>query len=167
MKVRTSYFYQIRNFKKNMIPISTALWDPKWFHDNQGPYYIYQDKRGILNGLRLEAIISKARECECTCPCENRDSANCKFLKSYREQLEKVDFDKMWTDIQHFAIEYQKDEGFEEEPIVVLIVYETPKNYCSERQSLIDYFNSHGVECKELDYPIQPLVKAKDEPFDF
>lgn len=29
MKIRTSYFYQIRNFKKNMIPVSTAMWDPK------------------------------------------------------------------------------------------------------------------------------------------
>ena len=25
MKIRTSYFYQIRNFTRNMIPISTAV----------------------------------------------------------------------------------------------------------------------------------------------
>ena len=29
MLVRTSYFYQIRNFTRNMIPISTAVWDPR------------------------------------------------------------------------------------------------------------------------------------------
>lgn len=28
MKIYTSYFYQIRNFKQNMIPISTCLSDP-------------------------------------------------------------------------------------------------------------------------------------------
>ena len=163
MKLRISYFYQIRNFKKNFIPISTALWDPKWFHDGQGPHYIFQDKRGILNGLRLEAIISKARECECGCPCQEKDTKNCKFLKSYREQLDKVDFNKMWNDMEQFAIEYQKSEGFEEEPVMVLIVYETPTNKCSERQALIDYFTAKGIECKELDYPIQmTLIKKGD-----
>ena len=33
MKIRLSYFYQIRFFKKNMIPMSTALSDPEWYHD--------------------------------------------------------------------------------------------------------------------------------------
>ena len=28
MKLRLSYFYQIRNFKPNMIPMSTAMSDP-------------------------------------------------------------------------------------------------------------------------------------------
>lgn len=155
MKIRISYFYQIRNFKKYMIPVSTALWDPKWFHDNRGPYYIFQDKRGILNGLRLEAIISKARQCECGCPCKDKNSSTCKFLQSYKEQLKKVDFNKMINDMEDFAIEYQKSEGFEEEPIMVLIVYEVPKNLCSERQALINYFNENGIECKELKYPIE------------
>lgn len=155
MKVRLSYFYQIRNFKVNMIPVSTALWDPKWFHDNHGPRYIFQDKRGILNGLRLEAIVSQAKHCECKCPCESKDSTNCGFLKCYRQQLEKVNFEKMIKDMEDFAIEYQKSEGFEEEPIMVLIVYEVPKNLCSERQALIDYFNENGIECEELKYPIE------------
>lgn len=32
MKILISYFYQIRFFKPNMIPLSTAAFDPKWFH---------------------------------------------------------------------------------------------------------------------------------------
>ena len=36
MKIMTSYFYAIRFFKPNMIPISTAKWDPKWYHQNKG-----------------------------------------------------------------------------------------------------------------------------------
>ena len=42
-----------------------------------------------------------------------------------------------------------------EEPILVLIVYEAPSNKCSERQSLINYFNSKGISCEELKYPIE------------
>lgn len=44
--------------------------------------------------------------------------------------------------------------GFKEEPLLVLIVYEAPSNKCSERKVLLEYFNSKGIECKELDYPI-------------
>ena len=57
MKIRISYFYQIRNFKPNMIPMSTAISDPSWFHDWKDSSYIFTDKRGILNGLRLKPII--------------------------------------------------------------------------------------------------------------
>ena len=57
MEIRTSYFYQIRNFKKNMLPVSTAIYDPKWYHHNLGYNNIFEDKRGILNGLRILPII--------------------------------------------------------------------------------------------------------------
>lgn len=36
MKIYTSYFYQIRFFKPNMIPLSTAKYDPSWFHKGLG-----------------------------------------------------------------------------------------------------------------------------------
>lgn len=62
MKIRTSYFYQIRNFTRNMIPISTAVWDPTWYHNFTNDYnYIFKDKRNILNGLRLESIIEQGK----------------------------------------------------------------------------------------------------------
>jgi len=61
----------------------------------------------------------------------------------------------MITDMEQFATEYQKSENFTEEPIMVLIVYEVPKNLCSERQALINYFNENGIACKELEYPIE------------
>ena len=41
MKIYTSYFYQIRNFKPNMIPVSTAISDPFWYRPPAGKeYYI-------------------------------------------------------------------------------------------------------------------------------
>ena len=39
MKIYTSYFYQIRFFKPNMIPLSTAKYDPSWFHKGLGWKY--------------------------------------------------------------------------------------------------------------------------------
>ena len=89
MLIRTSYFYQIRNFTRNMIPISTAVWDPAWYHNFTKDYsHLFYDSRNILNGLRLEKI--------------------------------------------------------NEEIILVLIVYETPNNLCSERIPLQEYFTQHG-----------------------
>ena len=41
MKVRISYFYQIRNFKSNMIPMSTCISDPKWYHDFKGKNHLF------------------------------------------------------------------------------------------------------------------------------
>lgn len=33
MKFYTSYFYKLRFFTPNMLPFSTAKWDPKWYHN--------------------------------------------------------------------------------------------------------------------------------------
>lgn len=154
MKIRVSYFYQIRNFTRNMIPMSTAMFDPKWYHDFKGKYYLFKDKRGILNGLRYEYIIVQDK-CPHLCPCEKRQPDSCAFLRAYREELEKLDFNQVMENLSSFCAIYAREEGLDDEPIAVLIVHEAPNNPCSERRVLIDYFNAHGVECKELDYPIK------------
>lgn len=154
MKIRTSYFYQIRNFKRNMIPVSTAMWDPQWFHDNKGHQYIYVDKRGIINGLRLTPIIVQGNTIH-ACPCYDKHPESCLAMQEYRQELEKIDFNKLIKGLENYCKRYQELNHINEEIIIVLIVYETPRNPCSERASLIDYFNSHGVECKELEYPIK------------
>lgn len=153
MKIRTSYFYQIRNFKKNMIPVSTAMWDPKWFHDFNNYNTIFKDKRGIINGIRLLPVIVQDK-CHCYCPCDDKNPDKCTFLKKYRNELDKINFNQMIKDMEQLAIQWQKVENIQEEPIIVLIVYETPNNLCSERKVLIEYFNDNGIECKELEYPI-------------
>ena len=56
LKIKTSYFYQIRNFTPNMIPVSTAISDPDLVPGSAGKEY-YIDKRGIINGLRYEPLI--------------------------------------------------------------------------------------------------------------
>lgn len=159
MKLRTSYFYQIRNFKRNMIPVSTAIWDPKWYHDFSGDYnYIFKDKRGIINGLRIIPIIEcgkAAQSCKGPEQCSYVSAAPaCPFLKSYAENLDLLSINILMNAFNYLASEYQARTHINDEIIIVLIVYETPKNLCSERNILINYFNKNGIECKELTYPI-------------
>lgn len=171
MKIRTSYFYQIRNFTRNMVPISTCIWDPAWYHNFTQDYnHIFYDRRKILNGLRAEWIIEQGRHSNHgpeICPCENKNYNTCSFLKQYEKNLENIDFNTMITDMQQFANDYKEKENIDEEIILVLIVYEAPNNPCSERIPLQQYFTKHGWECKELDYPIQNLDSIKNELFDF
>ncbi len=56
MKLYTSYFYQVRFFRPNMVPLSTAIWDPKWYHDGKDHAYTFIDKNGVINGIRCEAL---------------------------------------------------------------------------------------------------------------
>ena len=108
---------------------------------------MFKDKRGILNGLRCETIIEQGRHSNngpSICPCDTKEYQTCSFLKQYRNNLENIDFNKMITDMQKFADNYRKNENIKEEIILVLIVYETPNNPCSERQALQDYFTSYG-----------------------
>lgn len=161
MKIRLSYYYQIRNFKPYMIPMSTTLSDPLWYHDFEDNTHIFKDKRGVLNGLRLLPIITEAKKCAAAaCPeCIDKNPQTCPFLKEYRQLLDNVDFDKMLKGITQYMTDYCKRNNITEEPIAVLMVYEAPNNPCSERNALIDYFNSKGIDCRELDYPI-------DSPFE-
>ena len=140
MKVATSYFYQIRNFKPNMIPVSTAMSDPAWFRPPQGKQW-YIDKRGIVCGLRYEPLIVQ--------PLGTPDE--------YRQLLETVDFEKLVKAFDYCSNKFRPlpfDDGVND-PIIVLMVYEAPNNDFSERSALQDYFTSHGYECKELEYPIK------------
>ena len=146
-KIYTSYFYQIRNFKQNMIPISTAMYDPFWYQPPEGQEY-YIDKRGIICGLRYEPLIIQ-RYGTCNCPCENKNifKGSCLAMQEYRQLLETIDFDKMMKAFEYCLNKFNKDT-------IVLIVYEAPNNPCSERKCLQEYFYSHGINCKELNYPI-------------
>lgn len=157
MKIAISYFYQIRNFKKFMIPLSTAMYDPKWYHDFRDSSYVFLDKRKILNGSRCEDL-KPGDTCSNLCngkeSCDTKNPNECQFLINYRKQLDKIDFLKFLVDLEEFGSTAQKIIGFEEEPIVVLIVYETPTNSCSERNTIINWFKDNGITLKELDYPI-------------
>ena len=144
IRIATSYFYQIRNFKTHMIPVSTCLSDPAWFRPPEGKEYYY-DKRGIVCGLRYEPLIVQPCGPLIQCPCQFHKVGNpyCNFLTEYRQALyEQVDKEKTLKAFEFCLNKFNADT-------IVLIVYETPNNPCSERKALQEFFN-----CEELSYPI-------------
>lgn len=147
MKIFITYFYNIRFFKPHMIPISTAVWDPKWYHDFRGHDIIFKDKNNVLNGIRYPDL-SPANIAPC-CPCENKNPNNCQFIKDYANYLDTLNFDKVYSDLMFIANKSKEILKFDEEPEICLMVYEKPDNPCSERKSLIEYFNKHGITITE------------------
>jgi len=146
MKYYITYFYNVRFLKPNMIPFSTAVWDPKWFHDFQGVSYAFIDKRGVINGLRVETLQPQST----CCPCENKHPEACLFLKEYTIQLENTDFKALTEYLEAVANDAKEQLKFQEEPAIVLLVYEKPDNPCSERGPLIEYFARNGILLQEF-----------------
>ena len=138
MKLVTSYFYQIRNFTPNIIPVSTAMSDPVWYRPPEGKEY-YIDKRGIVCGLRYEPLIV---QCYGThgCPCESKDLAPaCPTMIEYEQLLNSlVDKERTLKAFEFCCNKFNADT-------IALIVYEAPTNLCSERWALQRFFG-----CKEL-----------------
>lgn len=137
-----SYFYQIRNFKKNMLPVSTAYHDPSWFNNFKGEGYIFKDKRGIINGIKAYPLIPQEFE-----------EPPFNDITLYRKQLDKIDLDKFLKDAEELLEWFSNREKIKD-PILVLMVYESPKNPYSERWDLFDYFKTKGIKLNELKYPI-------------
>lgn len=149
MKIATSYFYQIRNFQPWMIPVSTVMSDPIWYRPPEGQEY-YIDKREIICGLRYEPLIVQKLGTH-YCPCEEKEQlcGKCPTMQEYEQLLFScVDKEKTLKAFEFCANKFKRPFD-NEEPIIVLMVYETPTNFCSERAALQKFFN-----CKELEYPI-------------
>lgn len=161
MKFYISYFYGVRFMKPNTVALSTAMWDPKWFHQSKGQDFCFFDSRGVLNGLRAEPFVPKDhQEGEGYCGNCDHDNSKCRFMQHYREQLNALDFSDMMRRFESIA---QRVVTNGEEPEIVLLVHEAPINPCSERWALFDWFREHGIEVSE--YPI-PVKKSKKK-FDF
>ena len=86
MKFALGYFYQVRFFTPNMIPVSTALSDPKWYHQNKGSQFTFLDKNNVINGLRCEEL-APGPLCQGLCLGKKNSGCEpltCEFLKIYR-----------------------------------------------------------------------------------
>ena len=143
MKIVTSYFYMIRYFSPNIIPVSTALSDPAWYRPPDGKEY-FIDKNGVINGLRYEPLIVQ-RYGEHICPCESKDLAPaCPTMIEYKQLLfSLVDKEKTLKAFEYCCNKFNADT-------IALMVYEAPNNPCSERAALQKFFN-----CEELEHPIK------------
>lgn len=143
--VYISYFYQIRFFTQDYLPISTAVWDPKWYHDFKGQNHKFRDKRNVLNGVRSQ-FLHPDDSCSHLCRgrenCTNLNPDNCPFLIKYRAQLEQIDLQSMLNNIEIYL--KRVDAKYP-----VFIVHEAPDNPCSERFPLFDWLTSNNIYCTE------------------
>ena len=149
MNVYIASFYQVRNMPTSMLPVSTAVWDPKWFHDGKGNNHIFKDKRGVINGVRCLALAPTESHgvtsaCSKTCPYKSlAPQGKCLFLKSYRAYLSTIDFERLMKALRASCEKTHTTD-------ICLLVYEAPDNPCSERGALVDLFSKHNVSIKEF-----------------
>lgn len=133
--------------------MSTAVWDPKWFHEGQGQDHIWKDKNGVWNGLRLEMLNPDnccSLPAECTVCQRSGSPETCSFIKDYSGGLrKKINFIELYEIITKTAEYIQHLEGFSEEPEIILIVHEASNEPCSERGSIQEYFRENGIEICE------------------
>lgn len=151
MKLWTSYFYTVRFFRPNQIPLSTAIWDPKWYHAGKGQTHAFVDRRGVLNGLRAEAL-HPGKTCEGLCLGKETcggDPAPCRFMTEYQRQLESVDAAEYLKELEKLGDRAKSALRFEGEPEIVLLVHEAPDNECSEQSALQKKFG-----CAELQFKL-------------
>ena len=141
MKLYTSYFAQLRKFPQNLVGLSTAHWNPKWRP-------MGKDARGVIC---VDCPPFKpGRECEglCAGKCNPKHPEDCAFLKTYKAQLDKLNWDSICHSLAHLAANIAYDEKFSDVDFAFL-VYETPQNPCSERWPIQQWFKEHGIEIEE------------------
>ena len=144
MQIYTSYFYQIRFFPPSLVPLSTAVWPPKYFGT---PYTCHKDNRGVIIGLDIPPF-KPGKSCEnlCNGNCAIKAPNNCKFLKTYYQQLLQLNYEEIMEKFNNLAEKIKKKENLNDIDFA-LMVYETPTNLCSERAMIQRWFQIH-------DYPI-------------
>lgn len=147
MKWSITYYYNIIFMKSNQLPLSTAMWPPKFFAKTSKVSNAHINDKDVILGLTIHEFVPQQ---QCECPCEKKDWQHCYFIKTYYEQLSKLDFDKVILKYETFAKKTSSllDSNIDE---IVLLVYEKPDNPCSERIALKRLFAEHNIELKEME----------------
>lgn len=141
MKLYTSYWAQVRNFPKNLVGLNTTFWPPKWRP-------LGKDKNNVW--VIDCPPLKPGSECTGLCDgsCNPPHPQDCKFLQTYRRQLEAIDVDEFIA--QLIVLKEQIEEGEHLEDVdFALIVFEAPSRACSERGELQNWLRAHGVEVEE------------------
>ena len=158
IKVYTSYFYQIRNMRPEDLAFSTALGDPKYFHDFTGDkQYKFIDKRGVLNGLRAEPFCPRLdlrpeAMCRGTTGCPHLQSGVpwfCDFLLEYEKKLNLLDPENIEQRFIKVGKDWQEFNNKEMDLTYILLVHEAPNNPCSERVMLQRWLKENGFGGEE------------------
>ena len=141
-----TYFYNVRHLTKNQMPLSTAMFPPKWYAESSKSK-AFLDKNLVVNGLTIHEFVPKSAE---ECPCTKKNPAECSFLKTYRKQLYELNFKKVISSYEELARKISNITKIEVNEIV-LLVYEKPTNVCSERVALKELFHENGQILEELE----------------
>ena len=133
-----------RYFKANQIGVSTAVWKPKYWSYGQNKY-------GSVTGIEEKSLSPSYIEQFCSRECGYKELLpHCPFIKAYAGYLNTIDFNNyLLPEFERIAEDVRKINNFEGEPEIILLVYETPDNPCSERGSLVEYFKMHGIIVEE------------------
>ena len=134
----------VRHFKANQIGVSTAIWKPKYWSYGQNKY-------GSVTGIEEKSLSPSYIDQFCSHDCRYKELLPvCPFIKAYTDYLKTVDFNNyLLPEFERIAEDVRKINNFEGEPEIILLVYETPDNPCSERGPLMEYFKAHGVIVEE------------------
>lgn len=127
----TSYFYQIRHFSKNMIPVSICIWDPKWY-----------------KGIHYSGLVPKVYDPESHC--ENCIKVNgqeyhdfhCDYLNAYRRQLSRLNVKRTLDDVARIVRKYAYENDVNGPLIAVFVGYEVTAKRCSERFVLSEWIEN-------------------------
>ena len=141
MKLYTSYFAQLRNFPPTLVGCSTAVWNPRWLQkgrDKNGALWI--DCPPLKPGHSCDGL--------CNGKCNPKHPDDCQFLIAYKQQLDKIDFQKFIANLSRLEEQIKQEENLSHVDFAFL-VYETPQNPCSERRIIQQWLNEHGIEVSE------------------
>ena len=135
MKIYTSYWAKVRDFPTNLVGLNTTVWPPKYRP-------LGQDKRGVWV-LNCQPLIP-GRECEYLCrgKCDPPHPQDCEFLKTYRKQLDKINFNEFYNYMKELSKKYNNAD-------FAFIVFEPPTRKCSERAPIQNWFHDNGIEIEE------------------
>ena len=150
MKLYITYFYNVRFLSPSTLPVSTAVWDPKWYHKNMSQNFIFKDNRGVYNGFRIEELNpSKIEHISCGENC-NQSPQDCDFIKLYHDYIFSLDFNEIYNKLVDLAKGLQAQENFRNVPDICLLVHEKPDNPCSERGVLVNWFKDNNISLEEF-----------------
>ena len=143
MKLYTSYWAQTRNFPKNLVILSTVVWPPKWYKIGD------VDKNGVISLNCPPLIPGEACEGLCEGKCNPKHPKDCAFLKVYREQLNKIDFNEFIGKLLDLRARLLDDFPDREDFDFAFVFFEKYDNPCSERWPVQEWLRAHGVEVEE------------------
>ena len=127
MKICTSYFGNLKNIPKDIVPIAICGKSPNWWQGLE--YKVLAPKLDFFNKWKYK-----------TKGYENCYQNNDYYIKCFTEQiLDKLKLGKVLARLS------EKSNGKD----VVLLCYEVPTDFC-HRHLVSEWFNNNGIECYEL-----------------